>query len=120
MSADDVPGDKKPDVQNIHTGDITGGIVGVGGQQTFEGDVYTNTGSGNQTIVKSLLVRACPTPPVEPDHFGGRDVALAEITEKLKRGQTSVITAVHGLGGIGKTTLAKKAANVLYRDKTFR
>jgi tetratricopeptide (TPR) repeat protein len=62
----------------------------------------------------------CPTPPVRPEFFGGRDVPLAELTEKLKAGQTTAIVAVAGLGGIGKTTLAKELANVLHEQKMFK
>jgi hypothetical protein len=43
----------------------------------------------------------------EPEHFMGRDDTLAEIETKLKRNEGRVaITALHGLRGVGKTTLA--------------
>jgi hypothetical protein len=42
-----------------------------------------------------------------PEHFLGRDEALAEIDELLARNKGRVaITALHGLRGVGKTTLA--------------
>jgi tetratricopeptide (TPR) repeat protein len=42
-----------------------------------------------------------------PRHFLGRDDALAEIDKELKRDEGRVaITALHGLRGVGKTTLA--------------
>jgi hypothetical protein len=63
----------------------------------------------------------CPTPPNPPEYFGGRDTPLAELKQKLKQGQTTAITAVQGLGGIGKTTLARQLAHDLfYKDKVFR
>ena len=42
-----------------------------------------------------------------PEHFVGRDDALAEIDGALKRGEGRVaITTLHGLRGVGKTVLA--------------
>ena len=64
-------------------------------------------------------VRACPTPPRVPEHFAGRDAIAEDLRAKLKAGEATAITAVHGLGGIGKTTLAQKLANDLYADGTF-
>ncbi len=64
-------------------------------------------------------VRVCPTPPRMPEHFAGRDGIAEDLRTKLKSGEATAITAVHGLGGIGKTTLAQKLANDLYADGTF-
>jgi len=95
---------------DIHDTTIQGGIVNIGGKQFFYGDV----------VVQQLqAVMTCPPPPQDPARFGGRDQALSELCEQLKRGETSAITAVYGLGGMGKTTLARKLANVLHHDKTF-
>jgi len=44
---------------------------------------------------------------------------LKELKGRLIAGQSSAITAVQGLGGIGKTTLAKQAAYELYHEKHF-
>jgi tetratricopeptide (TPR) repeat protein len=67
-----------------------------------------------------LPLRLCPTPPPSPDYFAGRDIPLAELTTRLKNGFTTAIVAVAGLGGIGKTTLARKVVNDLYDQKVFR
>jgi TIR domain len=46
-------------------------------------------------------------PVHEPKHFMGRDDALAAIRAALGRGEGRVaVTALHGLRGVGKTTLA--------------
>ena len=47
-----------------------------------------------------------------PTHFMGRDEALLDIEAALKRGRGRVaITALHGLRGVGKTTLAAAYAD---------
>jgi tetratricopeptide (TPR) repeat protein len=79
------------------------------------GPIYINSGSAAHNFK-----RHCPKPPAPPDYFGGRDVRLTALASSLKSGFTNTIVAVAGLGGIGKTTLALKAANDLYDQKVFR
>ena len=45
------------------------------------------------------------------EHFVGRVAQLRQLHEAVGVGRTGVITAVHGLGGIGKTELAVQYAN---------
>ncbi|NWJ98052.1 MAG: tetratricopeptide repeat protein, partial [Chloroflexi bacterium] len=98
-------------------------------EKASSGDTYNLPGDFRDSTIniKSPITniiprqRTCPTPPPAPDHFGGRDVPLADLKQRLKDGKFTAITAVHGLGGIGKTTLAKKLANDLFYDEqTFR
>jgi tetratricopeptide (TPR) repeat protein len=52
-----------------------------------------------------------------PEHFLGRDDALAEIEKALARNKGRVaITALHGLRGVGKTTLAAAYAELHRKD----
>ncbi len=91
----------------------SGGVNILGGTVR---DVYYTDNRGNP-ITRPI----CPVPPYPPDFFGGRDGPMSELKERLKAGQTVAITAVHGLGGIGKTTLAQQLANDLFYDeKVFR
>ncbi len=41
----------------------------------------------------------------------GRDEAVAALRERLARGERTSITALHGLPGVGKTTLATALAH---------
>jgi tetratricopeptide (TPR) repeat protein len=67
-------------------------------------------GDGSRGPVSNIPIRV-------PIHFMGRDDALAEIEAALKRYEGRVaITALHGLRGIGKTTLAVAYAEQHRRD----
>lgn len=63
--------------------------------------------------------RSCPVPDRPPNDFTGRVEELAKFKELLQQGQNTAITAVDGLGGIGKTALAMQLASELYHDGTF-
>jgi len=48
-----------------------------------------------------------------PEYFGGRDAVYHELAGQLRSG--AGLTAVQGLGGIGKTTLARQLAYDLHQ-----
>ena len=58
----------------------------------------------------------CPKPPPRRV-FGGRNTETEDIIIALVAGQNSAITAVHGIGGIGKTALANHIANEVFERK---
>ena len=51
-----------------------------------------------------------PTPPAPPPHFTGREAELDRFAKLLTSGENVAITALQGMGGIGKTALAQKLA----------
>jgi tetratricopeptide (TPR) repeat protein len=52
-----------------------------------------------------------PPPPLPPHPIFGRDQAIAELRARLLSGEGVAITALHGLPGVGKTTLATALAH---------
>jgi tetratricopeptide (TPR) repeat protein len=57
-------------------------------------------------------------PPL-PEHFVGREQELDWLTDRLRRGITTGITAVKGIGGVGKTSLATKAVEILQAEGQY-
>ncbi|MBI5957524.1 MAG: tetratricopeptide repeat protein, partial [Chloroflexi bacterium] len=94
-------------------GDVSGANVLIGSQQVIVGDLVIQ-------YFQPKAERCCPKPLPLPDKFGGREERLKEIMAEIKAGTDTAITAVHGIGGIGKTTLARVLAHRLHTDKTFR
>jgi tetratricopeptide (TPR) repeat protein len=71
----------------------------------------------SSTIVQNNYLppveRACPSPPMPPDRFGGRNTVYEDFLNRLKTG-TVALHAIVGEGGIGKTILAQKLAYDFY------
>ena len=70
--------------------------------------VYRRPGAARRRPARPTQVFAASNIPIRvPEHFLGRDDALAAVDAALKRDEGRVaITALHGLRGVGKTTLA--------------
>jgi len=90
----------------------SGGVNINGDTANIGGDVV-----GRDKIVQITQAAPTPTlratPPRPPDHFTGREADLEKFTRLLTEGKNVAITALHGLGGIGKTSLAQKLAEQL-------
>jgi hypothetical protein len=92
---------------SIHVeGSVSGCNIVIGGQQVVWGDLIIN-----QNVFTG------PPLPENPREFGGRQTEFDALASRLKAGQTS---AIQRLGGIGKTTLAKKLAYHLHQTGAFR
>lgn len=85
---------------------------------TFTGDGNIKIGDNYGTINIENAPRSTlrATPPAPPPHFTGREDDLARFTQLLTSGQNVAITALQGMGGIGKTALAQKLAECV-RDR---
>ncbi|WP_051173773.1 ATP-binding protein [Amycolatopsis orientalis] len=101
-SADTPPTEEQqPAIRNVHTGPVTGNLVQTG---AINGDVHVH--SQAPTPVPRQL------PPVST-YFAGRAEEMAAITEAVDRAgeQQAAVTALAGIGGVGKTTLALQWAH---------
>jgi tetratricopeptide (TPR) repeat protein len=102
MSEADLPQKNEP-ARQVNTGSgayIEGKTEISGGTNVFGGNV----------IIPSAKRYRCPKYEQPPEYFAGRDTELTELRAKLKGNELLAITALNGLGGIGKTTLARKLA----------
>ena len=69
----------------------------------------TNTSTSNAAapvlnVTASIHDASIPLPP--PVHLVGREAELAELRRRLRASDSVAMTALHGLPGVGKTTLA--------------
>jgi hypothetical protein len=87
--------------------DIRGDAIGRDKVTNIHGDYV----AGNKIVYDAVLLRA--TPPAPPAHFTGREADLTKFAQLLTSGASVAITALRGMGGIGKTALAQKLAERL-------
>jgi transcriptional regulator with XRE-family HTH domain len=76
----------------------------------------------SKSILRALKTQSLPfdegqLPP--PECFVGRQEDLEWVLERLREERTAAVTALNGLGGIGKTTLAAVAVHKLRKENRF-
>lgn len=89
-----------------------------GPQTNIAGGVTQYGGLFNTGIIQGNIVIPPPqptlaTPPAPPPDFVGRTEQLAHLAATLTAGRSAAITALQGMGGIGKTALAQQLAATL-------
>jgi hypothetical protein len=104
---------------------IAGNVTNSGGLNVSGGHVDQATYHDNRVtnVISPANRRPCPSPPPAPEQFGGRDDELLDLKNRMKAGEAIALTAVKGLGGIGKTTVARQLASDLYykpEEKIFQ
>ncbi|HZS77454.1 MAG TPA: tetratricopeptide repeat protein [Ktedonobacteraceae bacterium] len=72
------------------------------------------------TVATQVLDPAIPTPTIDTARLVGRDDILADLKQHLCGGNSLVLTALNGLPGVGKTTLAVALANDPKVQEHFR
>ncbi|HEY4722137.1 MAG TPA: NB-ARC domain-containing protein [Anaerolineae bacterium] len=87
-------------------GSVAAGEKGIAVGGNVEGGIHYHEAPSSTS-----LLRATPPPP--PPHFTGREDDLKKFTQLLTSGENVAITALQGMGGIGKTALAQKLAEEL-------
>ncbi|MFE2061879.1 ATP-binding protein [Streptomyces sp. NPDC059467] len=87
-----------------------------GDHTDFRGGVFQREVIGVQIVTQPGGTAAAPEAlaslPPRPGGFTGRDEETSELLDALDRSSAVLVTAVSGLGGIGKTALAVEAAHL--------
>jgi|GEM_PF-3905195 len=92
-----------------HNFNVSGDNARVAGRDYYESPV----------IIKPSVM-TCPPMPPRPPKFGGRDDELTTAAQSVKQKRRVAITALHGMGGLGKTTLAQELAHHLCENDAFQ
>lgn len=72
----------------------------------------------SSTVSEAIYDPSIPLPP--PVHLVGREEELANLRARLRAGENVAMTALHGLPGVGKTTLAITLAHDMEIRAHFR
>src|SRR5512135_3730697 len=84
-----------------------GGVAAGAGGIAIGGNVYGNVSlTSVYDAAAASALHQLPSPPAD---FTGREAELAALGKKINKGVT--ISAIQGMGGIGKTALALKLAD---------
>jgi tetratricopeptide (TPR) repeat protein len=103
-------------------------LLGLIQQVRFLGRVYQQALDELVGVIREGHTRAARregSPPFDldllqpPPNFIGREADLTWVLQQVRKGGTAAITAIRGMGGIGKTALAAVALRVLYAEGAF-
>jgi tetratricopeptide (TPR) repeat protein len=99
---------------------VNGGVAYIGQNYHIDKDVAR---SAIESLLKQLGLISISIPNninrIGSKHFGGRDNELLELDRLFRSSQQVAITAVQGMGGVGKTELALQYALKQLRAKTY-
>lgn len=74
------------------------------------GGVLVETRASTGAAEQAIYDPAIPLPPAHNGRLVGRDALLVRLKQRLHAGERSVMVALHGLPGVGKTALAIELA----------
>ncbi|MDX9954918.1 MAG: tetratricopeptide repeat protein [Anaerolineae bacterium] len=118
---EDSPHQPKPG--SILSGNFEGPVASGCGEAVdmrgSQGALYKPSGPVTQyfadqiTIVTGETALPIPTAPPPPPHFVDREIELEKLMTRLTAAEPTAATALQGMGGSGKSALAKKLAHAL-------
>ncbi|MCG9890846.1 MAG: tetratricopeptide repeat protein, partial [Thermosynechococcaceae cyanobacterium MS004] len=102
---------------------VTGGIANIGDQYHFDTEALSQAlGKLLEEFAKQKLTGTpnnLPRSGVERKNFVGRDKKLIDLHTQLQQNDRLAITAIAGMGGIGKTELALQYAIAQLQHQTY-
>lgn len=109
----DLPTDRS--TVNVHTGDVSGRLLQVG---TIEGDVHVHAERPAGAV--AMVTRVPAYDPRHPELFVGRHEQVEDLLRGLDPAPTTAsVRSLHGMGGIGKTALARRVAAISVQRNWF-